>query len=300
MTEAARSSGTCETVLGLGQSPTCRGDVWLVPFDAGHMIPACRKCCDHFGAAARVRHQQAAGSLTLGLKDQAGEIFAQSKWLDRGMVVALSFFAVGLGTVKEPRSTAFIVVALAVPLGGLVAYGLVRGRFPGKGLLSSFLILPLIVPSTLTALALFYFYSLNMRVLIGTVLGIALPHAVLALPFVVIILAATMRGVDEVHEQAAMSLGAGRVTVFRRIIFPQIIPGIVVAAFFAFLVSFYEVVVAIFLKDPYLRTLPINLWNGVAVDFAPMMAAVSTLLLIFAIFIIVGLTFFRKKLNRGT
>ena len=139
-----------------------------------------------------------------------------------------------------------------------------------------------------------------MSVLIGTVLGIALPHTVLALPFVVIILAATMRSVDEVHEQAAMSLGAGRVTVLRRIVLPQVIPGIVVAAFFAFLISFYEVVVTIFLKDPYLRTLPINLWSGVTVDFAPMMAAVSTLLLIFAIFIIAGLTFFQKRLNRGT
>ena len=194
---------------------------------------------------------------------------------------------------------AFIAVALAVPLGGLVAYGLVRGRFPGKGLLSSFVILPLIVPSTLTALALFYFYSLNLRVLVGTVPGIALPHAVLALPFVVIILAATMCGVDEVHEQAAMSLGAGRITVLRKIVLPQIIPGIVVAAFFAFLVSFYEVVVAIFLKDPYLRTLPINLWNGVTTEFAPMMAAVSTLLLIFTAFIVVALAFFQKRLNRG-
>ncbi len=165
--------------------------------------------------------------------------------------------------------------------------------------MSSFLILPLIVPSTLTALALFYFYSLNMRVLIGTVLGIALPHTVLALPFVVIILAATMRGVDEVHEQAAMSLGAGRFTVLRKIVLPQVIPGIVVAAFFAFLISFYEVVVAIFLKDPYLRTLPINLWNGVTTEFAPMMAAVSTLLLIFAAFIVVALAFFNKRLNRA-
>ncbi len=191
---------------------------------------------------------------------------------------------------------AFVTVLVAVPAGGMVAYGLARGSFPGKGLLGSFVILPLIVPATLSAIALFYFYSLNMRVLVGTVIGIGMPHAVLAIPYVVIILTATLRGVDQVHEQAAMSLGANRFTAFRKIILPQIVPGISVATFFAFLVSFYEVPIAVFLKDPFLRTLPMNLWNGVTVEFAPMMAAVSFILLIFAALMLIGLVFFRNRL----
>lgn len=193
---------------------------------------------------------------------------------------------------------AFITVLIAVPFGGMVAYGLARGSFPGRGLLGSFVILPLIVPATLTALALFYFYSFNMRPLVGTVIGIALPHVVLAIPYVVIILTATLRGIDQVHEQAAMSLGANRFTALRRVILPQIIPGITVATFFAFLVSFYEVPIAVFLKDPFLRTLPMNLWNGVTVEFAPMMAAVSFILLIFAALMLMGIVFFRGRLSR--
>ncbi len=193
---------------------------------------------------------------------------------------------------------AFITVLVSVPAGGLVAYGIARGSFPGRGFLGSFIILPLIIPSTLTAIALFYFYSFHMRILVGTVIGIAMPHAVLAIPYVVIILTATLRGVDEVHEHAAMSLGANRFTAFRRVILPQIVPGITVATFFAFMVSFYEVPIAVFLKDPFLRTLPMNLWNGVTVEFAPMMAAVSFILLIFAAFMLIGLVFFRSRLFR--
>ena len=173
-----------------------------------------------------------------------------------------------------------------------------EGSFPGRGLLGSFVILPLIVPATLTALALFYFYSFNMRPLVGTVIGIALPHVVLAIPYVVIILTATLRGIDQVHEQAAMSLGANRFTALRRVILPQIMPGITVATFFAFLVSFYEVPIAVFLKDPFLRTLPMNLWNGVTVEFAPMMAAVSFILLVFAALMLMGIVFFRGRLGR--
>ena len=193
---------------------------------------------------------------------------------------------------------ALITVLVAVPAGGMVAYGLARGSFPGRGFLGSFVILPLIVPATLTAIALFYFYSFNMRPLVGTVIGIAMPHAVLAIPYVVIILTATLRGVDEVHEHAAMSLGANRFTAFRRIVLPQMVPGISVATFFAFLVSFYEVPIAVFLKDPFLRTLPMNLWNGVTVEFAPMMAAVSFILLVFTALLLVALFFIRSRFAR--
>lgn len=205
-----------------------------------------------------------------------------------------------IGSTVTSLEIGALVVIFSIPLGGLVAYGLVRGRFPGRSFISSFVMMPLIIPTMITAVALFYFYSNYMRAMFGTVPGIAIPHTILALPYVVIILTATLRSLDVIHEQAAMSLGAGRLITFRRIILPQVVPGILIAAIFAFLVSFNEVVIAIFLKTPFLRTLPMNLWSGVTAEFASMMTAVSTLLLIFAIVVLVAVVFSRSRLNRET
>lgn len=192
---------------------------------------------------------------------------------------------------------AVLVVVVAVPLGALVSYGLVRGSFPGKGLLSSLVLTPLIIPTTMTALALWLFYFNNMNLLMGTVIGLAIPHTLIALPFVVIILNATLRSADVVHEQAAMSLGASRWKTWIRVLLPQVYPGMIVAGMFAFLVSFNEAIIAGWLRDPTFRTLPVNMWDGVTAEFAPMMSAVSAMLL-FAVAVLLLITvYFKRKLT---
>ena len=102
----------------------------------------------------------------------------------------------------------------------------------------------------------------------------------LALPYVIIILTATLRSIDPIQERVAMSLGANRLTTLRRILLPQMYPGLALAGFLAFLVSFNEVIVALILKTRDFQTLPMNMWAGRTAEFAPMMAAVSVLVLI--------------------
>ena len=177
---------------------------------------------------------------------------------------------------------AVLVVVFSLAFGGIVSYALVRSRLPGRGLINSFFIAPLIVPTVVTAGAIFhlYFYSTVLRHLLGTLPGMVIPHTVLALPYVIIILTATLRSIDPIQERVAMSLGANRLTTLRRILLPQMYPGLALAGFLAFLVSFNEVIVALILKTRDFQTLPMNMWAGRTAEFAPMMAAVSVLVLI--------------------
>ena len=177
---------------------------------------------------------------------------------------------------------AVLVVVFSLALGGIVSYALVRSRLPARGMINSFFIAPLIVPTVVTAGAIFhlYFYSTVLRHLLGTLPGMVIPHTVLALPYVIIILTATLRSIDPIQERVAMSLGANRLTTLRRILLPQMYPGLALAGFLAFLVSFNEVIVALILKTRDFQTLPMNMWAGRTAEFAPMMAAVSVLVLI--------------------
>ena len=186
------------------------------------------------------------------------------------------------GATVRSVEIAVLVVVFSLALGGIVSYALVRSRLPGRGLINSFFIAPLIVPTVVTAGAIFhlYFYSTVLRHLLGTLPGMVIPHTVLALPYVIIILTATLRSIDPIQERVAMSLGANRLTTLRRILLPQMYPGLALAGFLAFLVSFNEVIVALILKTRDFQTLPMNMWAGRTAEFAPMMAAVSVLVLV--------------------
>ncbi len=204
-----------------------------------------------------------------------------------------------IGPTLTSAEVAGLAVLVSLTLGGLLSYALVRGRFPGRGFISAVALIPLIVPSVLFAASLYFFYSDGWDFLIGSVAGLVMPHAMLALPFVVLILNATLRSADEVQEFAAMTLGANRFTAFRRVILPQIYPGIIVAAVFAFLVSFNEVIIAFWLKAPGFETLPTMMWIGTSAEYDPMMPAVSTLLLLMVLAAFLVVAGFRKLLVRG-
>ena len=193
---------------------------------------------------------------------------------------------------------AILVVIFAVPLGSLAAYGLVRGRFPGKAVLNSLIIAPLVVPLIIVAIGVFMFFARYMKFMLGSVvslgpfdlpLGFVVAHSLLAIPYVVIIVSAALRGVDETLEQASMSLGASRLTTLRRVVFPMVLPAMVASAFFAFLVSWDELIIAIFLSSSEVTTLPKRIWDGIRFEVDPTISAIATMLIFLTILMLAAI-----------
>ena len=173
---------------------------------------------------------------------------------------------------------------IAGTLGTVAALGLERGRYPGRGLLNALVMSPLIVPLVVTAVGM---YLLFVRLsLTGTFWGLALAHAALGLPFVVISVSASLRTLDRNLELAAQNLGAGPTRTFFRITLPLILPGVTVGSLFAFIWSWDELVVAIFLSSPVTRTLPVVMWGQVRSRIDPTIAVVATLLMIVTVVIL--------------
>lgn len=195
-----------------------------------------------------------------------GDFFHKPLWLDAA---------------RTSLIVALLTVVLATTLGTLTAFGLVRGRYPGRGLLNALVISPMIVPVVVLSIG-FYFAFARLG-LIGGYTGLVLSHTVLALPFVVITVSASLRGLDRNLELAAQGLGAPPWRTFLRITLPLILPGIASGAVFAFIVSWDEVVVALFLTSPTVRTLPVVMWSQVRAEIDPTVAAVATLLMLISL-----------------
>lgn len=182
---------------------------------------------------------------------------------------------------RSAISNSVVVAAMtclvATALGFLAAYATVRANFRAKGALTAFLLAPLIVPHVVTAIGL-YFLSARYG-LIGARPWIAVSHAVVALPVVLVILQSALRAVDPNLERAAMICGCDRWGVFRRVVIPLALPGIVSAALFSFLTSFDEHMISLFLAGIRAETLPVRIWNSLLREVEPTIAAVSTLLI---------------------
>lgn len=163
---------------------------------------------------------------------------------------------------------------LSTVLGTMLAFGLVRGRYPGKALVNQISLAPLIVPSIIYAIAAYaLFAQLKM---IGNWHAIVLGHTVHAIPYVVIVVGAALRTYDENYELAAMSLGASRMKAIWRVTLPQIRPALVSGMFLAFISSFDELVVAMFLGGSNM-TLPKKMFDNILNEIDPTIAAVSVL-----------------------
>lgn len=167
-------------------------------------------------------------------------------------------------------------MVFATILGTLASLGLVRGRFKGKGLINTLFMLPMMVPLVVTATGLFLFF--NRLGLTDTFLGLVLAHTVLAIPFVVININAVLQGFDRSLEQAAMNLGANPIQTFFKVTLPIIKPGIINAAAFAFIISWDEIVVAIFITGVRHYTLPRKMWENINYSINPTLAVVAVLL----------------------
>jgi len=173
---------------------------------------------------------------------------------------------------------AVLAAILATVLGTLAALALMRGRFPGKTLVNGLVLAPLIVPVVIIAIGMFSLY-VRWRIS-GSLLGLVIAHTALALPFVVVSVSASLRTMDRNLELAAANLGADPRRTFTRITLPIILPGVLAGAIFAFITSWDEVVVAIFLTSARFRTLPVEMWEQVRQVVDPTVAAVATTLLV--------------------
>jgi len=166
---------------------------------------------------------------------------------------------------------------LSTLLGFLAAYALVRGGLRAKRAIVSLLLMPLIVPHVITAIAV-YFLSARYG-LIGIKPWIAVTHSVVALPVVLVILQSALQTVDPNLERAAMVCGCTRWGVFRRVVLPLALPGAVSGALFSFLTSFDELMISLFLAGVRSETLPVRIWNSLLLEVEPTIAAVSSVLI---------------------
>jgi putative spermidine/putrescine transport system permease protein len=176
---------------------------------------------------------------------------------------------------------AVCVVVLAVGIGSLAALVIVRMPFRGVGIVRMVLMTPLIVPSVVVAIAVYSVYvSFH---LIGSFLGIVLAHTILALPFTVVLMIAGFQRVDRRLEEASYTMGAGVAWTFLHITLPILKPSLFAAAIFAFIASWDEIIMVIFIGGGAGTTLPLRMFNYLRTEINPTIAAVSTLLLVFAI-----------------
>ena len=179
--------------------------------------------------------------------------------------------------VINSAQVAFTTSILATALGTLAALGTVRGRFPGRGVVNGLILSPLIVPVIIIAIGMFSVF-VRWRIA-GSLVGLVVAHTALAIPYVVVNVATGLRTVDRNLELAAQSLGASPLRTFQRITLPLILPGVLAGGLFAFITSWDEVVVSIFLTSARFRTLPVEMWEQVRQVVDPTVAAVATTLL---------------------
>ena len=186
--------------------------------------------------------------------------------------------------------------ALSVLLGLPAGLGLMRGRFPGKRLAHALILSPIVAPGIIVAIGMYYAYA--GFGLVGHPAALVAAHTCLAAPFVVINVSASLAGVDPRLEQAAQSLGATPWGVFRQVTLPLIRPGLLAGAIFAFVTSFDELLVALFLSGTTAVTLPRRMWEQLRFSIDPTLAAASTLLILLTTSLMLGAELLRRWSER--
>ena len=186
-----------------------------------------------------------------------------------------------------------ISTLVATALGTLAALGLSRPHMPYKGLIMSILISPMIVPLIITAAGMFFFYAkIN---LVYTFTGIIMAHVALSTPFVVITVTATLVGFDTNMTRAAQSLGASPIRTFFKVIMPLILPGVISGALFAFITSFDEVVIVMFMASLDQLTIPKQMWAGIRQEISPVILCMATCLVALSIFLLTTVELLRRR-----
>ena len=208
-------------------------------------------------------------------------IFSDDKWL----LAIKNSFVIG-----------FFATLQATLLGTCAAVGLARDDMPARRLITALLLSPMIVPLIITAAGMFFFYSdLGLA---GNYLGVIIAHAALGTPFVIITVTATLTGFDYSLARAALNLGATPLRVFFDIIMPLIRPGVISGALFAFITSFDEVVVILFMAGPQQRTIPRQMFSGLREQISPSILAIATLLILMSIVMLITIELLRRRATR--
>jgi putative spermidine/putrescine transport system permease protein len=199
--------------------------------------------------------------------------------------------ALSLSALVAALSTVFSLI-----IGVTAATALTRSELPLRSAVYALVLGPLLIPQIVTALGLFLLFE--PASMLGSPIAIALGHTVLASPIAVLILVATLRGIDERLEDAAASMGASRLTIARKITFPLAAPGMIAAAIFSFITSFDEFYISQFLSSVDTVTLPVQIYNSLTFDIDPSVTAISAILIAFAV-LALGLVALVRWLGSG-
>lgn len=210
------------------------------------------------------------------------DIFASQNWL----LAIRNSFIIGI-----------CATIVATTLGTLAAVGLVSADMPLRRTITALLLSPMIVPLIIVAAGMFFFYTrFN---LVATFPGLIIAHAALGVPFVIITVTATLTGFDRSLYQAGLSLGGSPLTVFRNVVLPVIRPGVISGALFAFVTSFDEIVLVLFLAGPEQRTIPRQMFAGIREQISPTILAVATLLIAISIVMLAVLAWLRRRAEKA-
>lgn len=208
---------------------------------------------------------------------------------------------------KNSLLIAPVATLVSVSLGTLAAIGLSQSHVPFKRAITAVLISPMIVPLIISATGMFFFYShvgnfLEDRIgldknFVGYV-KVILAHSVLGIPFVIITVTATLVGFDKSLTRAAANMGADPVKTFFKIQMPLILPGVISGGLFAFITSFDEVVVVMFVGSTNQKTLPWQMFTGLREQISPTILAVATILIAISSALLVTLELLRRRSER--
>jgi putative spermidine/putrescine transport system permease protein len=200
-----------------------------------------------------------------------------------------------------------IATVISVSLGTLAAIGLSQSHVPGRRAIMAILISPMIVPLIISATGMFFFYAplgnwLESNLGLGQsfvgYIKVILAHAVLGIPFVIITVTATLVGFDHSLTRAAANMGADPVTTFFRVQMPLILPGVISGGLFAFITSFDEVVVVLFVGSAQQKTLPWQMFIGLREQISPTILAVATILVVISILLLTTVELLRRRSER--
>ncbi|MDR0810049.1 MAG: ABC transporter permease [Gemmobacter sp.] len=206
------------------------------------------------------------------------EVFGQATWTS----AIMNSIRVALGA-----------MVLAVLIGGLAATGAILTGRVAQVLLSALFVSPLVIPSIVVAVA--FAYAFGRAGLSGSYLSLMLAHAILGAPLVFLSVLTSLRGLDPALDQAAASMGASRLHRFRHVTLPLAAPGFLAGALFAFITSFDEVVVALFLAAPESTTLPIALFAGLRDRLQPTIVVVALMLSLVSLAFLLVLGWMQKR-----
>jgi len=209
------------------------------------------------------------------------QVFNDDKWI---LAIQNSFF-IGI-----------CATLIATFLGTLAAIGMSNSDMPFKRAIMAILLSPMIVPLIITAAGMFFFYTkLDLS---GTYLGVIVAHAVLGTPFVIITVSAALAGFDYSLVNASLGMGAKPTYTFFKVIMPLIRPGVISGALFAFVTSFDEVVVVLFMAGPEQRTIPRQMFSGLREQISPAILAVATMLVILSALLLLTIEYLRDRAER--